>query len=208
MAHNQTYPTLGEKKANVKRSFPFGPNPSVLFFLAALYWHSLFMSNPGSRSASVTAAATLALLSCTTCLLVWGYVLLTLVNAPVDLQGHHFYQIYPSLFLSVVVIPSSLIALGFRTGLGILQLRPWARVAALIWAAIALVFCLALIALRPFETFVIPDTFVGPTQSLQQLASISFVILLLPASVWWLFLFRSKSAKLQFGTASEVNTKA
>jgi hypothetical protein len=166
------------------------------------------MANPGSRSASVTAAATLALLSCTTCFLVWGYVLLTLVNSPIDLQGHHFYQIYPILFLLVVLVPSTVIALGARTGLGILQLRPWARVAALIWAAIALAFCLALIALRPFETFVIRDNFVGPTESLQQLASIAFIILLLPASLWWLFLFRSKSAKLQFGTASGANTKA
>jgi hypothetical protein len=166
------------------------------------------MSNPSSRSAAVTAAATLVLLSCTTCFLVWGYVLLTLLNAPVDLAGHHFYQLYPRLFFPFAFIPSSLIALGFRTGLGILQLRPWARIAALIWAAVAMVFCLALIAFRPFETFFIPDTFVGPAESLQQLASISFVILLLPTSIWWLLLFRSKSAKLQFGAMSTVNTKA
>jgi hypothetical protein len=163
------------------------------------------MTNPGPRSASVTAAATLVLLSCATCFLVWGYVLLVLVNAPADLNGHHFYQVYPLFFFVVAFVPSSLIALGFRTGLGILQLRPWARVAALVWAAIALVLCLALIALRPFETFVIPDTFVGPAQSLQQLVSIAFIILLLPASVWWLFLFRSKSAKLQFGEISVIN---
>ena len=165
------------------------------------------MTNPSPRSASVTAAATLALLSCATCLLVWGYVMLTLLNAPIDLEGHHFYQIYPFFFFMVALVPSGVIALGFRTGLGILQLRPWARVAALIWAAIALVFCLALIALRPFETFVVPETFVGPTESLQQLASVAFIILLLPTSVWWLFLFRSQSVELQFGTVQGVSPK-
>lgn len=165
------------------------------------------MTNPSPRSASVTAAATLALLSCAACLLVWGYVLLTLLNAPIDLEGHHFYQIYPFFFLMVALVPSGVIALGFRTGIAILQLRPWARVAALIWAAIALTFCLALIALRPFETFVIRDTFVGPTESLQQLASVAFIILLLPASIWWLFLFRSHSVKLQFGALSGASPK-
>jgi hypothetical protein len=164
------------------------------------------MTNPASRSAAVTAAATLALLSCTTCFLVWGYVLLTLVNSPIDAEGHHFYQIFPLLFAVVAFVPSSVIALGLRIGVGILQLRPWARVAALIWAAIALALCLALIALRPFETFVIPEAFVWPAESLKQLASISFIILLLPTSVWWLFLFRGKSAKLQFGNVGTVNT--
>jgi hypothetical protein len=165
------------------------------------------MANPSPRSASVTAAATLALLSCATCFLVWGYVFLILLNSPADLQGHHFYQIYPLFFFLVAFVPSSIIALGLRTGLGLLQMRPWARVAALIWATITLAFCLALIALRPFETFVIPDTFVGPTQSLQQLASIAFIVLLLPASIWWLFLFRSKNAKLQFGAAGGAAAK-
>jgi hypothetical protein len=199
--------TLGEKKANVKWSFGESQS-SVLFSRVFTTGILLLMTSSSPRSAAVTAAATLALLGCATCFLVWGYVLLILLDAPADLEGHHLYQLHPAFFLLIAFVPSSVIALGLRTGIGLFQLRPWARLAALIWAAIALAFCLVLIALRPFETFVIPDTFVGSAQSLQQLATIAFIILLLPASVWWLFLFRSKSVKLQFAAPSGASAKS
>jgi hypothetical protein len=156
------------------------------------------MPNSRPRSAGVTAAATLALLGCSSAFFFWGYLILTLVNAPSDKLGRHFYQLYPGPFLLIALIPSTVIALGIRTGIGLFQLRAWARVSALIWASITLTFCLALIAIRPFETFFIPTHFVNPTESFQQLVAIALVILLLPASVWWLFLFRMKSVKAQF----------
>lgn len=158
------------------------------------------MSNSRPRSAGVTAAATLALLGCGSAFFFWGYLFLTLLNAPSDDMGRHFYQLHPVLFLLVALVPSSVIALGIRTGIGLFQLRPWARTSALIWASITLTFCLTLIAIRPFETFFIPTHFVSPTESFQQLVAIALVILLLPASVWWLFLFRMKSVKAQFLT--------
>jgi len=165
------------------------------------------MTNPSPRTAGVTAAATLALLGCTTSFFLWGSVLLNILNAPADAHGRHFYQTHPTFFLAFALVPSSVIAIGIRTGIGLIQLRPWARVAAMAWASITLAFCLALIALRPFQTFVIPETFVGPAQSLKQLAAIAFVILLLPVSVWWLFLFRSKGVKLQFQALNGGNAK-
>jgi len=159
------------------------------------------------RSAAVTAAATLALLGCGTALFFWGSLVLDLVNSPVDEQGRHFYQAHPTLFLSVALLPSSLIAVGIRIGVGLFQLRPWARVAAIIWAAISLLFSLSIIVFRPFETFFIRDHFVAPTESLKQLIAIALVILLLPVSVWWLFLFRMKSVKAQFVARETSSTE-
>jgi hypothetical protein len=150
------------------------------------------------RSAGVTAAATLALLGCSTAFFFWGSFFLGLLNIPADDHGRHIYQTHLGLFLAVAFLPSALIALGIRTGIGLFQLRPWARIAALVWASFALLFCLMLIAIRPFETFFIPYRFVGPLQSLKQLIAIALVILLLPVSVWWLFLFRMQSVKAQF----------
>jgi hypothetical protein len=161
------------------------------------------MGNPRPRSAGVTAAATLALLGCSSAFILWGAFLLNLVNAPLEQDGKRFYELYPVTVILIAVVPSIFMALGIRTALGLFQLRPWARVAALIWASVALILCLALIALRPFETFFIPDHFVKPTESLKQLIAISLVILLLPMSVWWLFLFRMKSVKEQFGVGAE-----
>ncbi len=163
------------------------------------------MTDSHPRSAGVTAAATLALLGCGGAFFLWGYFLLAVLNAPPDEFGRHFYRVHPAAFLVIALVPSGLIALGIRTGIGLFQLRPWARVSALIWASITLLLCLMMIAFRPFETFIIPDRFVSELESLKQLMAIAFVILLLPSSVWWLFLFRSKSVKLQFQATDSDN---
>ena len=156
------------------------------------------MSNPPRRSAGVTAAATFAILGCGTAFLCWGYLLISILNAATDDKGKHFYEAYPAIFLAFALVPSSVIAVGIRTGIGLFQLRPWARVSAMVWAVITMAFCLSMIALRPFETFFIADHFVGELESFKQLISMALIILLLPCSVWWLFLFRVKSVKEQF----------
>jgi hypothetical protein len=160
------------------------------------------MGNSRPRSAGVTAAATLAILGCSSAFFLWGYFLVSLLNAHAE-QGKPVYQSHLGLFAVVALVPSGLIALGIRTGIGLFQLRPWARVSALAWAGIAATFCLMIIALRPFETFFIPDRFVAPTESLKQLLVIGFVILVLPVSVWWLFLFRTKAVKEQFANRDQ-----
>ena len=156
------------------------------------------MSTPSPRSAGVTAAATYAILCCVTALGFWGYIVLIMVNSPVDNQGRHLYQKFPGPFLLLALVPPALIALGMRTAIGLLQLRPWARIAALAWAAFSLTLCLALIAYRPFETFFIPQRFVREVELFKQMVAISFLLMILPVSVWWLFLFRAKSIKKQF----------
>jgi hypothetical protein len=157
------------------------------------------------RSAGVTAAATLALLGCGAAFFFWAYFLLTLLNLPADTNGKHLYQVFPIAFLVIALVPPAVIAVGIRTGIGLFHLRPWARVSAMVWAAITLALCLGLIAFRPFETFFISDRFVGQLESLKQLVAIAFVILLFPVSVWWLFLFRTKGVKLQFQAANMEN---
>jgi len=154
------------------------------------------------RSAGVTAAATFAILASACALLAWGYFWLPLLNAPPDSAGRHAYQLYPLEFALFTFLPPLLIAITVRTAVGILQLRPWARLAALVWAGAALVLCLAIIAFRPFETFFIPARFVSQAESFKQLATISFVSMLLPASLWWLFFFRLSSVKRQFQQAN------
>lgn len=159
--------------------------------------HCGAMATQPPRSAGVTAAATYAILCCVTALFVWGFFVLQLLNTQDD-DGHTFFDYFPVAFVLVAVIPPAIIGLGIRTAVGLLQLRPWARRASLIWAATALTLCLGLIAFRPFETFVIPQHFVSQSVLTRQMVAISFVLMLLPVSVWWLFYFRTKRVKLQF----------
>ncbi|HVM75681.1 MAG TPA: hypothetical protein VMT75_08565 [Candidatus Saccharimonadales bacterium] len=167
---------------------------SVIFFA---------MENPRPRSAGVTAAATFAILGSISALAVWGYFLLAIVNAPVDEQGHHLYDIQITAFLIFVLLPPLVLAALIRTAIGLLQLKPWARIIAMIFAVSALMASLWLIAFRPFETFIIPEHFVHDLYLLRQLFAISFVLMLLPASVWWLILFRMNGVKAQFGIKTD-----
>jgi hypothetical protein len=194
--------TLGEKKANVKYRFRHAAPRFVLFPFSSLCCHLEGMTNRPHRSAGVTAAATFALLASSSALLAWGYVLLPLLNAPPDAAGRHAYQTYPAEFAVFTFLPPLLIAFTVRTAIGILELRPWARLAALLWAAAALALCLSIIAFRPFQTFFIPGRFVSQAESFKQLGTIAFVIMLLPASLWWLFFFRLSSVKRQFQQVS------
>jgi hypothetical protein len=91
------------------------------------------------------------------------------------------------------------------TGVGLFQLKPWARRAALGWAVLALCFSLAMIAFRPFETFFIPERFVSETESFKQLLALSLVMATLPVGVWWIFFFRLPSVKKQFEPAADAS---
>ena len=156
---------------------------------------------PPARSAGVTAAATLAVLESITILLVWLFFVVSALNLPADSHGKHIYQYLPFTFFVLAAVPPMISAVGIRTGIGLFQLRGWARKAAMLWATIALIFCSAIIALRPFETFVFPDRVVTDVEYLRQLLVLAVLVFLLPISVWWLFYFRMRSVKSQFNVS-------
>ncbi|HUI51776.1 MAG TPA: hypothetical protein VLX60_08335 [Terriglobales bacterium] len=150
------------------------------------------------RSAGVTCAAALAILGSATAFLVWGSFFLGMLNSQADVRGRKIYEAHPVLTFLIATLPFLLIASGIRTGIGLFQLKPWARKAALLWASAALCFSLWFIAFRPYQTFFIPEHFVSELESLKQLLAISLVFATLPVSIWWIFLFRMESVKGQF----------
>jgi hypothetical protein len=189
-------PTIGEQKANVKYLFGnFASLFAISFRLPLL--HLFRMASARTRSAGVTAAATYALLCCATVFVLWGVVFRRVLNIHDD-HGRAYYELFPGTFAMAALLPPAIVAVGVRTAIGLLQLRPWARLLSMAWAAICLMLCLALIALRPFETFVIPHHFVTELTLARQMVAVSFVFMLLPVSVWWLFYFRTQNVKLQF----------
>lgn len=150
------------------------------------------------RSAGVTCAAALAILGSVSGLFVWGSFFLGILNERPDVEGRHLYDVHPLVFFFLATVPFFLIASGIRTGIGLFQLKPWARHAALIWAGALVCFSLWFIAFRPFETFYIPEHYVSDLESLKQLLAISLVLATFPIGIWWIFLFRLSSVKRQF----------
>ncbi len=164
------------------------------------------MAAERKRSAGVTAAATLAVLGSIIAFIIWGESIIPITNLTINAKGQHFYEVRPLVFTAVALVPPMLVALGLSTGIGLFRLRSWARRAALLWASIALAFCLCMIALRPFETFAIPERYVTDVESMRQLLAISIVLMLLPVSIWWLFFFRLKSVVAQFEAPREPSS--
>jgi len=165
--------------------------------MAESVWHST------RRSAGVTCAAALAILGSTSALFVWGSLFLGVLNGPPDSHGKHLYESFPITLFLMFSVPLFLIASGIRTGIGLFQLKPWARRAALLWAGVALSFCFYFIAFHPFETFFIPEHFVTELESFKQLLAVSLVVALFPVSLWWIFFFRLPGVKSQFEETAE-----
>jgi hypothetical protein len=164
-------------------------------------------SQPFFRSAGITAAATLIILESVTVLLVWLYYLVALLNLPADSTGRHIYEYLPLTFFLLASVPPLISAIGIRIGVGLFNLKEWARVAALIWGAVALVLCLSIIATRPFETFVFPEHVVTDIEYARQLLVISVLILFLPMGGWLLFFFRRESVKAQFHKSPAISAE-
>ena len=154
-----------------------------------------------TRSAGVTAAATLGILGSVSALFAWGWFFLGMLGPPAEYGGRHAYEAHPFSFFAIALVPPLLIGMGFRIGIGLFQLRPWARRGALFWAALALTFSSAVIAFQPYETFVIPNEVVSAEVSFRQLLAVGFVIFTFPFGAWWLILFTRRHVIVQFEPA-------
>jgi hypothetical protein len=163
---------------------------------------------PGTRSAGVTAAATLGILCSVSALLVWGWFFLSMMSIPADGSGRHFYELHTDTFLALAILPPLLVAMGLRISVGLFQLKPWARRGALLWAVLAFVFSSLIIAFKPYETFAIPDDLVSPVASIKQLLAISFVVFTFPLGAWWLLYFTRGRVIAQFAPSASEETPA
>jgi hypothetical protein len=161
---------------------------------------------PETRSAGVTAAATLGILCSISALLVWGWFFLSMMSIPADRSGRHFYELHPVTFFALATLPPLLVAMGLRISVGLFQLKSWARRGALLWAVLAFVFSSLIIAFKPYETFAIPDELVSPLASVKQLLAISFVVFTFPLGAWWLLYFTRGRVAAQFGSSVEEDS--
>jgi hypothetical protein len=156
------------------------------------------METTSHRSAGITASAVLSVLIGIAILLLWGFFFRGILAIPPNANGKYVFQLFPVLCGLIILVPPLLAAISIRMGIGLFQLRTWARKVALLWASFCSTFCLAIVALRPFETFFLPTDFVSESFYFLQFLALTAIVSLLPVSVWWLFYFRLASVKAQF----------
>jgi hypothetical protein len=193
--------TIGEKKANVKPLFTFvllSPASSALS-LEVIYRRS--MDSPSKLSASVIAAAVVAILASILLVVVCSiaFVGMLLIKLPGTASA-----LPPSVRTFGLATQGFMICLslfGVATGIGLLYLRKWARISILIWGGFCAFFGvigIPIAFLMPFsQTPNAPDL---PAASMQLFRGILLIIYGMPLliGIWWLILFNRKSVKGQF----------
>jgi len=154
-------------------------------------------SSKPSASGSVIAAAVVAIAGSVLTILVFSLVLLSfaLVGSAQTPETPAFLKIALEimfvLFLCVAIF-------GVVTGVGLIRLRNWARISALVWAGVCSffgAFGVLIVSIAPFPT---PPNI--PPQSMSIFRGVALFMYLVPLliGVWWLILFNRKSIKAQF----------
>jgi hypothetical protein len=146
----------------------------------------------------VTAAAIIAIVGSACLILGWGWLMFDLSRMTRP-NGEPVLATLSVFLVAIALFPPVLALLGLQTGLGLLRLQPWSRKSALLWAAASLLGCTVLMARFPYEIFTIDkEHFRGDAALMAQFLVQATLILLVPTSIWWLFLFTRKPVKAQF----------
>jgi len=159
------------------------------------------MDDSPKRSASVTAAAVVAILGGLFLLLCLSVALLALLF--VKLPGTAS-ELPPSVRTFGLATQGFMICLslfGIATGIGLLYLRNWARISVLIWGGFSVFFGVIGIPIAFLTQFPpSPSSPALPAESMQAVRWILLVTYGIPLliGVWWLILFNRKSVKAQF----------
>jgi hypothetical protein len=162
------------------------------------------------RSASITAAATLAITGSCIALLAWAWFLYHLVETLKVIHDRGLVlKTWEIIFIGAVAIfPPALGILGLQTGSGLFRLESWARKSALLWAAGSSLLCAYLLATHAHQILIIDSQhWSSEITSLKQFLTQALLIALAPVGVWWLVLFTRPSVKAQFlTTPSDVSS--
>jgi len=158
------------------------------------------MPDTSQRSASVTAAAVVAILAgaflALTCSLGFFGILLIqpTANPALPLPARTALLVMMAIFIAASIY-------GIITGVALLLLRNWARISILIWAgffvcfgAIGIPFAFFLPTISPPNAPQLPES----SQRLMLWLFLVFYSLPLLVGIWWLILFNRKAVKEQF----------
>ena len=172
------------------------------------------MPNSSKPSSSIIAAAIVAILAGLFVLLCCSFAFFgTLLNTlPANsVQAQPFVR---TAMLATLGFMMCLAIFGIATGIGLILLRNWARISALIWGGLCVFFGAVGIPVAFFIPLVSPENV--PNLSADSMQAVRWILLFfyglpLIAGIWWLILFNRKTVKAQFAatttSAASVHTQ-
>src|SRR6266571_1745412 len=163
------------------------------------------MADSSKPSASTIVAAIVAILAGLFVLLCcslafFGTLLNTLPANPVEAQ-----PFVRSAMLATLGFMMCLAIFGIATGIGLILLRNWARISALIWGGLCVFFGAVGIPMAFFIPLVPPENV--PNLSADGMQAVRWILLFfyglpLIVGIWWLILFNRKTVKAQFAATA------
>ncbi len=165
--------------------------------------------NTQKPSASVIIAGILAILGSLLAMLGLGLGLMGLYLTPVSTTRPEAPPIPPFALTAATimfVVMFFVAAFGIFTGIGLFQLKNWARISALVWAGISAFFsalALVFILILPFPA--VPNAQGANMAAVKGMLTIFYALPIL-IGVWWLILFNQKKTKELFRGTREIST--
>jgi hypothetical protein len=159
------------------------------------------MDSSAKRSASVTAAAVVAILGSLFLLLCFSAAFFIFLLAKLPGATSELPPATRTMMLGTQGFMICLSLFGVATGIALIYLRNWARISILIWAGFSVFFGVIGIPIAYLTTFSpAPSAPALPAESITAVRLILVFVYGIPLviGVWWLILFNRKSVKAQF----------
>jgi hypothetical protein len=156
------------------------------------------MANPAKPSAAVTAAAIIAIIGSVFAVLgtAMGAVgLLLMSRLP---QGPAMPVGVLPMAAAMMIFFLALAVFGILTGIGLLRLRNWARISALVWAGISVPISALVILVFALIPMPAPPNGSAAPMLFVRVFSLLFYGVPLAVGIWWLVLFNRKAVVAQF----------
>ncbi len=154
------------------------------------------------RSSGITASAVIAIIGSVFTLLGGFFVVLGSIMVPKMEKTPT--GVMTSIFIFEALIFFGFGAWGLASGIGLLKLKPWARISLLIYAAILAFISLPTALLMLFVPFPgVNDPNLPPHFMLFIRVGIAlFYAMLAALAIFWLYFFNKRSVKAQFSSAA------
>jgi hypothetical protein len=160
-----------------------------------------------NRPSGVTASAIVCLIGSALTLL-FGAMLLVAASSPEAQSDAQFVEMRAAVFATIALMCGAA-ALGIATGVGLLRMRAWARMSALVFGGMLTFICglgVLLVSFIPFDAMLTGPSAIS-AGALRMILVTTYAVPLL-IGVWWLVMFNSRSVKAAFADGGSASTPA
>jgi len=163
------------------------------------------MEQPSRLSASIIAAAVVAVVGSVLFFLSSIMALDGILSSPRPESAQELQPFVKILSAGMTVVMTCVSIFGFATGIGLLRLKKWARISAIVWSGFCIFFGvigIPIVLLMPFGQMPNAPAVEPGVFSLVRVFLIIVYGVPLAIGIWWLILFNRKNIKAKFAGAA------